>query len=67
MFSVSKAAVQMCALAALDEMPPLLKPKCRPCFGARVGDRYEQVTPGYHMNKKHWNMFGIAGGIHPSC
>jgi len=26
-------------------------------------DRYEQVTPGYHMNKKHWNTVEIASGI----
>ena len=26
-------------------------------------DRYEQVTPGYHMNKKHWNTVEIEGGI----
>ena len=26
-------------------------------------DRYEQVTPGYHMNKKHWNSVEIDSGI----
>ena len=26
-------------------------------------DRYEQIRPGYHMNKKHWNTVEIGGGI----
>jgi predicted DNA-binding protein (MmcQ/YjbR family) len=26
-------------------------------------DRYEQVRPGYHMNKKHWNTVEIDSGI----
>jgi predicted DNA-binding protein (MmcQ/YjbR family) len=26
-------------------------------------DRHEQVTPGYHMNKKHWNTVEIESGI----
>jgi predicted DNA-binding protein (MmcQ/YjbR family) len=26
-------------------------------------DCYEQVTPGYHMNKRHWNTVEIEGGI----
>jgi len=26
-------------------------------------DRYEEVRPGYHMNKKHWNTVEIEGGI----
>jgi hypothetical protein len=26
-------------------------------------DRYEQVEPGYHMNKKHWNTVVLDGVI----
>jgi predicted DNA-binding protein (MmcQ/YjbR family) len=26
-------------------------------------DRYEQVQPGYHMNKKHWNTVVLDGVI----
>ncbi|MCM1151255.1 MAG: MmcQ/YjbR family DNA-binding protein [Alistipes sp.] len=28
--------------------------KCPPERIAELQDRYEGVTPGYHMNKKHW-------------
>jgi predicted DNA-binding protein (MmcQ/YjbR family) len=26
-------------------------------------DRYEEVQPGYHMSKKHWNTVDLEGGI----
>ena len=37
--------------------------KCDPDLALDLRDRYEQVTPGYHMNKKHWNTVETAGGI----
>ena len=29
--------------------------KCDPAFAIELRERYPSVTPGYHMNKKHWN------------
>ncbi|MCW3467455.1 MmcQ/YjbR family DNA-binding protein [Chitinophaga nivalis] len=29
--------------------------KCDPETAIELRERYEGVTPGYHMNKKHWN------------
>jgi len=29
--------------------------KCEPAFALELRERYASVTPGYHMNKKHWN------------
>lgn len=29
--------------------------KCRPEHAIQLRALYPQVTPGYHMNKKHWN------------
>ncbi len=53
----------MFALAALDEVPVTVNLKCDPDLALDLRDRYEQVTPGYHMNKKHWNTVEIEGGI----
>ena len=60
---VFKVSDKMFALAALDEMPTTVNLKCDPDLALELRDRYEQVTPGYHMNKKHWNSVGIEGGI----
>jgi predicted DNA-binding protein (MmcQ/YjbR family) len=37
--------------------------KCDPDLALDLRDRYEQIKPGYHMNKKHWNTVEIDGGI----
>ncbi|HEY3660184.1 MAG TPA: MmcQ/YjbR family DNA-binding protein [Candidatus Udaeobacter sp.] len=60
---VFKVAGKMFALAALDEVPPRVNLKCDPDLALDLRDRYEQVTPGYHMNKKHWNTVEIENGI----
>jgi predicted DNA-binding protein (MmcQ/YjbR family) len=60
---VFKVAGKMFALASLDEVPPTANLKCDPDLALELRDRYEQVRPGYHMNKKHWNTIDIEGGI----
>ena len=60
---VFKVEGKMFALAALDEVPPRVNLKCDPDLALELRDRYEQVTPGYHMNKKHWNTVELSGGI----
>jgi predicted DNA-binding protein (MmcQ/YjbR family) len=60
---VFKVNGKMFALAALDEVPPTVNLKCDPELALDLRDRYEQVRPGYHMNKKHWNTVEIEGGI----
>jgi predicted DNA-binding protein (MmcQ/YjbR family) len=37
--------------------------KCDPDLALELRDRYEQVQPGYHMNKKHWNTVVLDGVI----
>ena len=60
---VYKVGGKMFALAALDDVPPTVNLKCDPDLALDLRDRYEQVRPGYHMNKKHWNTVEIEGGI----
>src|SRR5438067_5904332 len=60
---VFKVAGKIFALAALDEVPATANLKCDPDWALELRDRYEQVRPGYHMNKKHWNTVEIESGI----
>jgi len=60
---VFKVGGKMFALAALDEVPTTVNLKCDPDLALDLRDRYEQVRPGYHMNKKHWNTVEIDTGI----
>ena len=60
---VFKVGGKMFALTSLDEVPTTVNLKCDPDLALDLRDRYEQVKPGYHMNKKHWNTVEIDSGI----
>jgi len=60
---VFKVGGKIFALASLDEVPPRVNLKCDPDLALDLRDRYEQVTPGYHMNKRHWNTVVLDGVI----
>jgi predicted DNA-binding protein (MmcQ/YjbR family) len=60
---VFKIDGKMFTLAPLDEIPATANLKCDPDLALELRDRYEQVRPGYHMNKRHWNTVEIDSGI----
>lgn len=60
---VYKVAGKMFALATPDEMPHRVNLKCDPERALELRDRYEDITPGYHMNKKHWNTIMLGGRL----
>ncbi|OOC55388.1 MULTISPECIES: MmcQ/YjbR family DNA-binding protein [Nocardiopsis] len=37
--------------------------KCDPDLALELRDRFPAVTPGYHMNKKHWNSVLLDGTV----
>jgi predicted DNA-binding protein (MmcQ/YjbR family) len=37
--------------------------KCDPALAVELRERYSSVTPGYHMNKKHWNTVLVDGSV----
>jgi len=37
--------------------------KCDPELAIELRERYSEVQPGYHMNKKHWNTVYMNGGL----
>jgi predicted DNA-binding protein (MmcQ/YjbR family) len=60
---VFKVQGKMFALLGLDEVPTRVNLKCDPDLALELRDRYEQVEPGYHMNKRHWNTVIFDGVI----
>ncbi len=63
---VFKVGGKIFAIAALMEVPPAVNLKCDSDLALELRDRYEQVRPGYHMNKKHWNTV-VLDGVIPSA
>ncbi len=44
--------------------PPLsINIKCDPENAIDLRERYPAVTPGYHMNKTHWNTVQLDGTV----
>ena len=37
--------------------------KCDPERAIELRERYEGITPGYHMNKQHWNTVRTDGSV----
>lgn len=60
---VFKVGGKIFALASLDDVPPRVNLKCDPERALDLRDRYEEVRPGYHMNKKHWNTIELGGRV----
>lgn len=37
--------------------------KCDPELALELRERYTEVQPGYHMNKRHWNTVDMNGRL----
>ncbi len=61
--SVFKVAGKMFALSALDAVPLQVSLKCDPELAPHLRDTYPAITPGYHLNKRHWNTVTIDGSL----
>ena len=51
------------ALCGLDEIDPRVNLKCDPERAIELREEYEDIIPGWHMNKKHWNTVSIAEDV----
>lgn len=52
---VFKVHHKMFALISLEQEPLRMNLKCDPQKAILFREKYYQVIPGYHSNKKHWN------------
>lgn len=37
--------------------------KCDPEYALELREQYEEIRPGWHMNKKHWNTVDFEGSV----
>lgn len=54
---------KMFALISEGKTPVRLSLKCDPELSKRLRAKYEEVMPGYHLNKKHWNTMVLTGQL----
>ena len=51
---VFKVMDKVFLLTGIDDTPLQFNVKCDPERAEELCEEYECITPGYHMNKKHW-------------
>ncbi|MEX0608034.1 MAG: MmcQ/YjbR family DNA-binding protein [Balneolaceae bacterium] len=57
---VFKVMGKMFALTDVDEFESI-NLKCDPVKALELRASYEEIQPGYHMSKKHWNTITMDG------
>lgn len=51
-------------LMSLDEVECRINLKCDPDYAIELRDKHpDDIIPGYHMNKKHWNTVYCERGL----
>jgi predicted DNA-binding protein (MmcQ/YjbR family) len=61
--AVFKVAGRMFALVSLGPPPGSVSLKCDPDLADDLRARYVAITPGYHLNKRHWNTVALDGSV----
>lgn len=51
------------ALTGLDAEEFRVNLKCDPDYAQELREKYNEVMPGYHMNKRHWNTVVFSGSL----
>ncbi len=60
---VLKVMGKMFALAGINADPFRINLKCDPERATELREEHEEITPGYHMSKKHWNTVVVGEGM----
>ncbi len=51
------------AILPLDAVTATAALKCDPDYAIELREKYPEVQPGFHMNKKHWNTVELEGSL----
>lgn len=62
-YYVYKVAGKVFAILAERQGLASVNLKCDPTEALMLRDIFSAVTPGYHMNKKHWNTLLLDGSV----
>jgi len=60
---VYKVAGKMFALTSPGDFPATINLKCDPDRSVMLREEHPAITPGYHMNKRHWNTLILDGSL----
>ncbi len=58
-----RVAGKIFAITDIAEERLMVNLKCEPVYALELRERYSEVQPGWHMNKKHWNTVDFEGSL----
>ena len=61
--TVFKVRGKIFAIASLGSEPPTISLKCEPDLAEQLRADHAAITPGYHLNKRHWNTVAVDGSV----
>jgi predicted DNA-binding protein (MmcQ/YjbR family) len=61
--TVFKAGGKIFAITRLEGSPLRVSLKCDPDLAEQLRLTYPAITPGYHLNKRHWNTIALDGSL----
>ena len=61
--TVFKVRGKIFAIAHLGGEPPSISLKCEPGLALQLRADHPAITPGYHLNKRHWNTVKVDGSL----
>jgi predicted DNA-binding protein (MmcQ/YjbR family) len=60
---VYKVAGKIFVILSPESTPPGVSLKCDPLLALELREEFPAVTPGYHLNKAHWNTVALDGSV----
>lgn len=60
---VCKVSDKIFAIFSLDGDTLRVNLKCDPTWALELREEWPEISPGYHMNKKHWNTIDLEGSL----
>ncbi len=60
---VFKVMGKVFAITGLDNEEFSVNLKCDPEYAIELREEYEDIQPGFHMSKKHWNTVHFENGL----
>ncbi len=61
--TVFKVGGKIFAITRLEADPVRVSLKCEPELAQRLRVTYSAITPGYHLNKRHWNTVVLDASL----
>ena len=61
--SVFKVSGKIFAISRVRENPLRVSLKCEPLLAEQLREAHAAVSPGYHLNKRHWNTVIVDGSL----